>query len=104
MLLVHLQDGMPQTAVAVAYKIAKRIKEQGGISCPNCGSATYVVRKSDVGQRWMELSVGCIVCPNKFPVPDNILQGIWRNDSEKEVSPLKNTHDLIEDDLALAVG
>jgi hypothetical protein len=84
MLLVYLPDSQPPTALAAAHKVVKQIKEWGeSIFCPVCGSDNiFFARKSDSGKRWMEIAAACGDCPNRFPVPERILQGLWRNNNK----------------------
>lgn len=87
MILIYLPDSSRTTAVSCAYRAAKYIKAQRAFPCPVCDSTNnFLSRKSDHQQRWMELEAVCGDCMTRFPVPDNVLRGLWRGNNN---SPIK---------------
>lgn len=99
MVLVFLPDKTVSAAIHAAHDVEKHIRQEERLFCPGCGSSDlYFSRKSTNGSRWMEIEAKCGVCSTRFSLPDNVLQGFWRNgEVDKEIQPLSFTGCLQEE-------
>lgn len=106
--MVYLPNRTVSAAIHAASDVEKHIKEEDCLFCPVCESKDlYYSRKSTNGSRWMEIEAKCGKCGTRFSLPDNVLQGFWRNgngDKELEAQPLKFTEQIQERELAEAIA
>ncbi len=101
MILVYLPNKTVSAALHAALDVEKHIRQEEKLFCPVCTSEDlYFSRKSIGGSKWMEIEGKCGACSTRFSLPDNVLQGFWRNgEANKGFSDILRHSEVREDKL-----